>query len=274
GEMAIELARLLLCENGPESECATCSACYRASKLEHPDLYILFPFRAPPQTAEQRSLWADELFSHRKRLSEAAYPTVIYERGLIIPRDLVDEVREKLFESSFEGGRKVCVILNADKLNATTSNLLLKILEEPPAGVHFILTTERVSSVLSTIVSRSSVIKFRRLREDEIKYYLDNNGELEREKVVSYVKSAGGSIKTAKALAFENKGETIKRAFELYNTVAYGEPEDVVSNVLLFTRSRDLIEAEEVINGFSLYTKSILEKKLGVSSKNNKIFMQ
>ncbi|MFC1489635.1 ATP-binding protein [Candidatus Latescibacterota bacterium] len=271
GEMAIDLASKLLCENGPDSGCAECSACHRASKLEHPDLHILFPFRAPPQSAERRSAWVDELSNHRKLLSGEAYPPVLYEKSSSIVRNLVDEVRERLLESSFEGGRRVCIIFNADKLNPTTSNLLLKILEEPPAGVHFILTTERISSVLPTIISRSSVIKLRRLHENEIKSYLDNFEELDQEKIISYAKSAGGSIKTAKALAFENKGEMIQRSYELYNDVANGGPEDAVSNALLFARSREIVEAEEIINGFVFCTKSVLDKKLGIFNEKNDI---
>ncbi|HUT63046.1 MAG TPA: hypothetical protein VMZ04_03715 [Anaerolineae bacterium] len=269
GEMAFDLARKLLCENGFESECTTCNACYRASKLEHPDLHVLYPFRRRPESSEKQALWADELFEHRKRLSRESYPPIIYEKSRQIVKELVTEVRERLLESSFEGGRKVCIILNADKLNDTTSNLLLKILEEPPPGVHFILTTERVSSVLPTITSRSSVIRFWRLLEDEIKSFLETFRELEPEKIVPYSKAAGGSIKTAKALAFDNKAEVLSKSFDLYRAVAVGEPEDAVSNALSFARSRELTEAEELINGFAMCTISVLEKKLGIVDERN-----
>ena len=102
GEIAFELARKLLCENGPESECATCSACYRASKLEHPDLHVLFPFRRRPESSENQTLWADELFEHRKQLSQEFYPPIIYEKSRQIVKELVADVRERLLESSFE----------------------------------------------------------------------------------------------------------------------------------------------------------------------------
>lgn len=269
GETAFDIARMLLCENGPESECTTCSACYRASKLEHPDLHILFPFRAPPKKAEKYASWSEELLKHRKLLSEEPYAPVVYEESRQIVVDLVSEVCVRLLESSFEGGRKVCVILSADKLNDKTGNSLLKILEEPPDGVHFILTTERLSSVLPTITSRSSVVRFQRLRADEIGSYLEANGELEPEKIVSYARAAGGSIKTAKALAFDNKAEVLSQSFDLYRSVALGEPEEVVSNALTFVWSRDLIEAEELINGFVMCTKSVFENKLGIDDEND-----
>ncbi len=272
GEMAFDLASKLLCEEGLKSECTSCGACNRVSKLAHPDLHILFPFRDRPKTVEKQGDWSDELVRHRKRLSEESYAPIIYKEGLVIVKILVSEVRERLLASSYEGGRKVCVILSADKLNKTTGNSLLKILEEPPDGVHFILTSERLSAVLPTITSRSSVVRFRRLHEDEITSFLEVSGELEPEKIVSYAKTAGGSIKTAKALAFENKAEILSRSIDLYRTVAFGKPEEAVSNALPFLWSREFIEAEELINGFALCTKSVLEHKLGAVHERNEYF--
>ena len=269
GETAFEMARMLLCEHGPESGCTTCNACYRASKLGHPDLHILFPFRAQPTSVKEQESWLEELIKHKKILSDEPYAPVLYEKSRQIVKDLVNEVRERLLESSFEGGRKVCVILSADSLNKTTANSLLKILEEPPHGVHFILTTERLSSILPTITSRSSVVRFRRLWKNEIQEYLETGGELESDKIVSCARAAGGSIKTAKALAFDNKAEFLAKAYELYGAVAMGEKEDVVSHALPFLWSRELIEAEEIIHGFTIFTKTVLENKLGIAQDRN-----
>ncbi len=269
GETAFELARMLLCENGPESGCTTCGACYRASKLEHPDLHVLFPFRAMPQSADKHASWTDELIKHRKLLSDEPYAPVMYEKSRQIVKSLVNAVHDRLLESSFEGGRKVCIILSADKLNKTTGNSLLKILEEPPDSVNFILTTERLSSVLPTITSRSSVLRFRRLRENEIQSYLNANRELEPEKIVSYSRVAGGSIKTAKAHAFENKAELLAKSYELYEAAAICKREEAVSYAYNFLWSRDIIEAEELINGFAMRTKQVLENKLGITGDND-----
>lgn len=46
------------------------------------------------------------------------------------------------------------VIQSADQLHSATANRLLKIIEEPPAGWHIILTTERPADVLPTLRSR------------------------------------------------------------------------------------------------------------------------
>ncbi len=52
------------------------------------------------------------------------------------------------------GKVKALVIENADTMQDSARNALLKILEEPPESVHFILTAEKKSAVMPTILSR------------------------------------------------------------------------------------------------------------------------
>lgn len=261
GEMAFELARMLLCQNGSVSGCSTCAPCMRASRLEHPDLHILFPFRGKPDSSDGE--WFEELNRHRLLLGSEPYAPIVYEKGRQIVTYLVGEIQERLSESSLEGGRKVCVILSADRLNARTANALLKTLEEPPEGVHFILTSERVSSVLPTIVSRASVLRFRRLRVSEITEWLGRYPELTAEKRLSCAHLGEGSIKAAKAFAFEHREDIRSLSRDLYEKTALGEADTVVTNAASFLGSRDVLDAEELITGFTLLTRSVMECKCG-----------
>ncbi|MDR3301804.1 MAG: hypothetical protein LBT01_04640 [Spirochaetaceae bacterium] len=52
------------------------------------------------------------------------------------------------------GRRKVVIIENADKMNDSARNSLLKILEEPPEKASIILTSAKPDSLLPTILSR------------------------------------------------------------------------------------------------------------------------
>jgi len=54
---------------------------------------------------------------------------------------------------------KVCLIANAEGLTIEAANALLKILEEPPRSLQFILLAEHPSDLLPTIVSRSRLIR-------------------------------------------------------------------------------------------------------------------
>ena len=264
GELALEFARMLLCGKGALSGCSTCSACIKASKLEHPDLHVLFP-----SVGESSKKWLEEYITRRQQLAAEPYAPIVYEKGRQILVGLTREVYEKLQETSFEGGRKVCIVLQADRMNASTANTLLKILEEPPDGVHFILTTERLSSVLPTISSRASVVRFRRLRDKEISDYLEKQYGMDPETGSSYAAMAEGSLKTAKALAFENKAEIRSRAFELYRKVALGKQSEIISQAFPFMWSRDVEEAEELIGGFTHCTRSVMDAKYGQKKRTD-----
>ena len=57
-------------------------------------------------------------------------------------------------KSSNQGGRKVGIMIEADRMNAASANAFLKTLEEPPAGTTLFLLTTRPYDLLDTIRSR------------------------------------------------------------------------------------------------------------------------
>lgn len=60
----------------------------------------------------------------------------------------------KWIHSGSSGARRVVVIENADVMQDSSRNALLKLLEEPPAGLTLILLTQRRSAILPTLLSR------------------------------------------------------------------------------------------------------------------------
>ncbi len=58
------------------------------------------------------------------------------------------------------GARKAVVIENADRMQESSRNALLKILEEPPDSVRFILLSSRRSALMATILSRVRTYRF------------------------------------------------------------------------------------------------------------------
>jgi len=78
--------------------------------------------------------------------------------------------------SSGGDGHRVAIIKNADKLNASASNAILKLLEEPSGNKVIILTTSNVGSLLPTIVSRTERL---RVFTKEEKYVSIKNKDLD-----------------------------------------------------------------------------------------------
>jgi DNA polymerase-3 subunit delta' len=64
-----------------------------------------------------------------------------------------------LFQTSHQGGYKVAVVYEADRMNAQAANAFLKTLEEPPPQTVIILLTTRLYEVMETIRSRAFQFK-------------------------------------------------------------------------------------------------------------------
>jgi len=89
--------------------------------------------------------------------------------------------------------KKIYIIKEADKLTNEAQNALLKILEEPPSNVIFILTTTNLELLLPTILSRAQKVKFNYVPKDQIKRYLIKRGvEVNRANFLAVI--SNGSI--------------------------------------------------------------------------------
>ena len=74
----------------------------------------------------------------------------------------IAQVREAIRSAQFtptQADHKVCLIPSAEALTIEAANALLKILEEPPRGLQFVLLADHPSDLLPTIVSRSRVVR-------------------------------------------------------------------------------------------------------------------
>lgn len=82
----------------------------------------------------------------------------------------IDDVRmlqEHLHEKP-AGNYRVCFIRNIERMTTAAANAFLKILEEPPSQLVFILTTESSGALLETVVSRARVLRFSRVATKEL----------------------------------------------------------------------------------------------------------
>lgn len=122
-EFSRYLANIILC-TGENKPCNSCSHCVKCKALSHPDL----------------KEYGD--------ISSSATFKV----------DTCREIRSDCFVIPNDGDKKVYILKEVQNMNDSGENALLKILEEPPPYVHFIMTCDSRSSMLSTILSRATVI--------------------------------------------------------------------------------------------------------------------
>lgn len=83
---------------------------------------------------------------------------LIEQDGMWIKKEQLLELKKQFMYKSVESSRKVYIIMNAEKMNASSSNTLLKFLEEPEENIVAILVTDNIHQLLDTIVSRCQII--------------------------------------------------------------------------------------------------------------------
>ncbi|MBR3543442.1 MAG: DNA polymerase III [Treponema sp.] len=126
-------------------------------------------------------------------------------------------------------GTKVIVIERAERMLEGVRNALLKILEEPPANTLFILTAERKSAVMPTILSRLRPYPFSSRTSDEEKEIIDrvfHDGTV-------FMPSNGGSVIQHYLEGFLPVRPEIveKRAADFFDQVFGGQIPDVADLV-------------------------------------------
>ena len=146
--LAKELARLLAC-TGSERPCGLCAAC-RAT--DNPDITVVTP--------EKNEITVSQ----------------------------VRDVRAGAYVMPNQSAARVFIIPDAQLMNETAQNALLKVLEEPPQQVYFILTCEYQHQLLDTVVSRAVGFGVSLPEQDEACDYLCRNyPEYSRSDVLSAV---------------------------------------------------------------------------------------
>lgn len=117
------IANCLVCR-GHNKPCGTCSDCVKAQGKGHPDIFETDGKKGKSNT-----------FSV----------------------DAVRDVRDDAFIVPNESDKKIYILKNGQNMNEQAQNAILKILEEPPSYVFFIIVTTSKSTMLETVLSRVQV---------------------------------------------------------------------------------------------------------------------
>lgn len=138
GAFAEAMAARLLCEKPTDHHaCETCDACRWYAAGNHPD-YRKITLEILDDESEGAPTARDK---------KKAPPTQIRIEQIRALEDFV-------FVGSHRQGRRVIVIDPADALNQAASNSLLKVLEEPPSSVYFLLVSSNPRRLIPTLRSR------------------------------------------------------------------------------------------------------------------------
>ena len=198
-QLALAYAQYLNCPNRTESDsCGTCPTCLQYQHLQHPDLHFVFPIVGSDETCDSfleqwRQIILDkhyfDLEEWHKALNVETKQSMIYEKES-------GEILRKLSLKPYGDGYKVMIIWQPEKMNTTTANKLLKMLEEPPSQTIFLLVSEHPEQLLTTIQSRVQTIRIPRLEADTIATALMQKG-IDATKANDIARIANGSYLAA-----------------------------------------------------------------------------
>jgi DNA polymerase-3 subunit delta' len=155
---------VLCSESRRESPCGACPSCQAMARGAHPDYIMIRP--------EGQNIKIDQI---RSMQHEMALGPCLSEK-------------------------RICIIENAETMTDQAANSLLKLLEEPPAYLVFVLTANQRHQLLDTIVSRCRLYSFQPVAAERIVTVLQQRGILPQIAVAA-ARLSGGKMGLALRLA-------------------------------------------------------------------------
>ncbi|MBO0482510.1 DNA polymerase III subunit delta' [Candidatus Enterococcus courvalinii] len=186
-EMGIWLAQHLFCTHLSDNQpCGVCNNCQRIQNNEHPDVLVVEP------------------------------------EGQTIKVDQIRRLQTEFSRSGYESKKKVFLIKEAEKMNVSAANSLLKFLEEPPGDFLAILETDAIGRILPTIQSRCQVLHFQ---------------ELSKEVLIHKLQEEQIPLEKAKLLAFLTN--SLRKAVEISEDEWFNEAKDSIYQWFTYLQKQD-----------------------------------
>ena len=181
----------------PFDACGICDSCKRALSGGNPEVALIGP------AGDQTQIWQ------------------FWDRDGKPPGIL----QKTLQYAPIIGKRRVYIIERADTLNVSAANSLLKVLEEPPPYVAFVLLSPHSARLLPTVLSRCQLIRMAAAPVGELAAHLKKVAGIPAEKAAAYAAYAEGRVGTALSLA-RGKGveSEISVLLDLAESLAAAEP--------------------------------------------------
>ncbi len=201
--LALALTQLIYCQNPSENDsCGICSSCVKIAKLTHPDVHFTYPTIGAREVSSSFITEWREMVENSKHFNAVDWTSKIGKdenKTLNITKEETRDIISKLSLKPFEGDAKTLIIWMPEYLNKE-GNALLKLIEEPPQKTYFILVANNFDSLLTTITSRTQLVKVPAYSQEEVVSYLNEKYHLDHNKSESIAFLAEGSMNSAIAL--------------------------------------------------------------------------
>ena len=178
--LALAFASYMLGEKGTEEEQRRAQTMLK--KWEHPDLHFTFPtIKTSDMSSDQKPTSLDFIKEWRETLlSKGPYILISdwmkqmgktdadFNKQAIITAEETDNLSHELSMMSSQGGYKISLIWLPERMNQTSANKILKLLEEPPRQTLFLLVSEQPELLLETIRSRVQRLDCKKIATEDM----------------------------------------------------------------------------------------------------------
>lgn len=204
--IALNFAKAILCGE-QSSPCDRCNSCYKVDKQIHPDLMII-------------------------KKDEGKTNILV---------DKIRFLREQAFVRPNESRYRVIIIEDSEDMNLSASNALLKVLEEPPAHIIFILTSNNTSKLPETIKSRCLCLETNEVNSDKVRVYLNERyTDLDNNIISNALYYSNGNI--GRAISYiedENCREQFEKAVGLLKSLELESEYAILESLSFFENDKD-----------------------------------
>lgn len=223
--LAAFTARAAVCE-GENKPCGICRGCRLEHAGTHPDIWTVAPEDG------------------KKNITVAQ----------------IRSLRSEAYVKPHMSARRVFIIDMADTMNEQAQNALLKVLEEPPGSVLFILIAENKAALLDTVISRCTVLSLSPPEITAAEKYMAANTNYTAEQISAALKETGGNIGAALKLLSGSSSETVKAAEEFIRLMLSSDELGMLKTAAKFEKNRT--EADAFLKELKLCTVAFLKKNL------------
>lgn len=264
-------AQYLNCTNKQNGDsCGTCPSCKKSDLFVHPDILWTFPVVNASQEqdpcAKFMDLWREFMDKEKPypissqwnlQLSSKNSQPTIYVKA-------VETIIENLSMRIAEGGYRIHIIYQPEKMNDASSNKLLKHLEEPPEKTIFLLVSLHPDLLLDTITSRVQRVEFPLMSQDLMAQVAEKysllNPSISLDDAIDYAAGNPGVL----VQYFNNNRLFKEQEQEAYTWLKYVLNRDIVKTKTLIENisfeSREYIVT--ILSIILRYTRDILFRKI------------
>ncbi|HRI28385.1 MAG TPA: hypothetical protein PK239_17330 [Chitinophagales bacterium] len=200
--LALAYAQYLNCaQKQPHDSCGRCNSCLMSAKLAHPDIHFTYP---TVSMGSKGKISTDYITEWRQALNQNPYLNVFEWLQFIkaenkqgnITADECDEIVKKLTLTTYQGNYKIIIIWMPEYLGKE-GNKLLKAIEEPPPNTVFLLVAQNADALLSTILSRTQLLRIPPLNMQEIANQLTTEHQINPDTAQQIAAIAQGNYNAA-----------------------------------------------------------------------------